>query len=149
MAVFSEKVAAPLTCRAPSSRAAAATTIRELEEAIHRLGPGSILAFVCESVGGQASGANVADPLFFAEARRICTEHGIKVVFDEIVSAFGTGRFLAAHHHPSVLPDLVVMAKGLGPASPHSERCWLRPSWWTIWPTPPAFMSPAPPTPSR
>jgi adenosylmethionine-8-amino-7-oxononanoate aminotransferase len=36
------------------------------------------------------------------------------LVFDEIVSAFRTGRFLAAHHEPDALPDLVVMAKGLG-----------------------------------
>lgn len=41
-------------------------------------------------------------------------EHGIALVFDEIVSAFRTGRFLAAHHEPDALPDVVVMAKGLG-----------------------------------
>jgi adenosylmethionine-8-amino-7-oxononanoate aminotransferase len=114
MAVFSEKVPAPLTCRAPSPEAAARSSIRALEETIHRVGPENVLAFVCEPVGGQSSGANVPDPLFFAEARRICTELGIHLVFDEIVSAFRTGRFLAAHHQPSALPDLVVLAKGLG-----------------------------------
>jgi adenosylmethionine-8-amino-7-oxononanoate aminotransferase len=114
MAAFSEKVPAPLSCRAPSPEAAARATIRALEETIRRVGPESVLAFLCEPVGGQASGANVPDPLFFAELRRICSEHGIHLVFDEIVSAFRTGRFLASHHHPSALPDLVVMAKGLG-----------------------------------
>lgn len=114
LAVFSEKVPAPLTCRAPSPEAAARASIRALEETIKRLGPDAVLAFVCEPVGGQASGANVPDPLFFAEARRICTEHGIFLVFDEIVSAMRTGRFLAAHHQPAAPPDLVVLAKGLG-----------------------------------
>lgn len=114
MAVFSEKVPAPLTCRASSPEAAARASVQALEETIRRVGPQSVLAFVCEPVGGQASGANVPHPLFFAEARRICTEHGIGVVFDEIVSAFRTGRFLAAHHQPSALPDLVVLGKGLG-----------------------------------
>jgi adenosylmethionine-8-amino-7-oxononanoate aminotransferase len=114
MAVFSEKVPAPLTCRAPSPEAAARATIRALEDTIHREGAETVLALVCEPVGGQASGANVPDPLFFAEARRICTEHGIHLVFDEIVSAFRTGRFLAAHHEPSALPDVAVLAKGLG-----------------------------------
>ncbi len=114
MAVFSEKVPAPLTCRAESPEAAAVASARALEETIRRVGPESVLAFVIEPVGGQSSGANVPDPVFFAEVRRICTEHGIHLVFDEIVSAFRTGRFLAAHHHPSALPDVVVLAKGLG-----------------------------------
>ncbi len=114
MATFSEKVPAPLSCRAPSPEAAARASIRALEETIHRVTPESVLAFVCEPVGGQASGANVPDSLFFVEARGICSEHGIHLVFDEIVSAFRTGRFLAAHHHRSALPDLVVLAKGLG-----------------------------------
>jgi adenosylmethionine-8-amino-7-oxononanoate aminotransferase len=34
-------------------------------------------------------------------------------VFDEVVSAFRTGRFLAAQHDPEALPDVVVLAKGL------------------------------------
>jgi adenosylmethionine-8-amino-7-oxononanoate aminotransferase len=114
MAVFSEKVPAPLTCRASSPEAAARASVQALEEAIGRAGPENVLAFMCEPIGGQASGANVPDPLFFTEARRICTEYGVHLVFDEIVTAFRTGRFLAAHHQPSALPDLVVLAKGLG-----------------------------------
>ena len=73
-----------------------------------------MLAFVCEPVGGVSSGANVPHPLFFAEVRRICDEHGIRVVYDEIMSAVRSGKFLAAHFQPDALPDLVVMAKGLG-----------------------------------
>ncbi len=36
------------------------------------------------------------------------------LLFDEIVTAFRTGRFLAAHHDPDARPDAVVLAKGLG-----------------------------------
>ena len=73
-----------------------------------------MLAFVCEPVGGQSSGANVPDPLFFSEVRRICSQHGIRVIYDEIMSAVRSGKFLAAHFQPDAMPDLVVMAKGLG-----------------------------------
>jgi adenosylmethionine-8-amino-7-oxononanoate aminotransferase len=114
MAVLSEKVPAPLTCRAPSPQAAAAASAAALEETIERLGPQTVLAFVMEPVGGQSSGANVPHADFIAQARRICTRFGINLVFDEVVSAFRTGRVLAAHHHPDALPDLVVLAKGLG-----------------------------------
>jgi adenosylmethionine-8-amino-7-oxononanoate aminotransferase len=114
MAVLSEKVPAPLTCRAPSPKAAADASASALEEAIRRLGPETVLAFVMEPVGGQSSGANVPHDDFFRDVRRICSEHGVALVFDEVVSAFRTGRFLAAHHHLEAIPDLVVMAKGLG-----------------------------------
>jgi adenosylmethionine-8-amino-7-oxononanoate aminotransferase len=64
MAVFSEKVPTPLTCRAPSPEAAARATVAALRETIGRVAPETVLAFVCEPVGEQASGANVPDPLF-------------------------------------------------------------------------------------
>jgi adenosylmethionine-8-amino-7-oxononanoate aminotransferase len=73
-----------------------------------------VLAFVMEPVGGQASGANVPHADFYRDVRRICSRHGVQLVYDEVVSAFRTGCFLAAHHHPDALPDLVVLAKGLG-----------------------------------
>jgi adenosylmethionine-8-amino-7-oxononanoate aminotransferase len=114
MAVFSEKIPAPLTYSAESPEAAARATVRALEEAILQLGPETVLAFLLEPVGAQATGANAPPPLFFHEARRVCDEHGVRLVFDEVVSAFRTGRFLAAHHEPDALPDLVVLAKGIG-----------------------------------
>jgi adenosylmethionine-8-amino-7-oxononanoate aminotransferase len=114
MVTFSEKVPAPLTYRATSPEAAAQASIAALESAILRLGRDRVLAFVMEPIGGQASGVNVPHPTFVREARRVCSRYGVFLVFDEIVSAFRTGRFLAAHHEPDALPDLVVMAKGLG-----------------------------------
>jgi len=113
LAVASEKIPAPLTFRAPSAAAAAAASCAALEAAISRAGPERVLAFVMEPVGGQASGVNVPDPSFARAARAICDRHGIHLVFDEIVSALRTGRFLAAQHDPEASPDVVVLAKGL------------------------------------
>jgi len=113
MAVESEKIPAPLTFRAASAEAAADATCAALEAAISRLGPEQVLAFVMEPVGGQASGVNVPHPSFARRVRQICTRYGIHLVFDEIVSAFRTGHFLAAQRDPAAMPDVAVLAKGL------------------------------------
>jgi len=113
LAVLSEKVPAPLTCRASSPEAAATASLAALEETIERVGADQVLAFVIEPIGGQASGVNVPHPSFASGARAICDHHGIRLVFDESVCAFRTGHFLAAHHAPDALPDVAVLAKGL------------------------------------
>jgi adenosylmethionine-8-amino-7-oxononanoate aminotransferase len=62
MAVFSTKVAAPLTYRRPSGLSAEQNADRaadELEGAILRERPERVLAFVIEPVGGLSTGANV------------------------------------------------------------------------------------------
>jgi adenosylmethionine-8-amino-7-oxononanoate aminotransferase len=113
LVVASEKIPAPLTFRAPSALAAADASIAALEATLARVGPEQVLAFVMEPIGGQASGVNVPHPSFARRVRRLCTRHGIHLVFDEIVCAFRTGRFLVAQHDPEATPDVVVLAKGL------------------------------------
>jgi adenosylmethionine-8-amino-7-oxononanoate aminotransferase len=67
-----------------------------------------------EPIGGQASGVNVPHPSFARGVRAICDRLGIWLVFDEVVSAFRTGHFLAAQHDLEAFPDVAVVAKGLG-----------------------------------
>ncbi len=108
------RIPAPLTFRAASAADAAAVSLEALDQAVAALGPERVLAVVVEPVGGQASGVNVPDPSFLVGLRRRCTDHGIALVFDEIVTAFRTGATLVAHHHPDARPDAVTLAKGLG-----------------------------------
>jgi adenosylmethionine-8-amino-7-oxononanoate aminotransferase len=114
MIVYSEKIPAPLTFRSSSAHDAATVSLTALEEVIDRLGGDRILAMVMEPIGGQSSGANVPHPSFARGVRALCDEHGVKLVFDEVVTAFRTGHFLAAHADTEALPDVVVLAKGLG-----------------------------------
>jgi len=114
MTVYSEKVPAPLTFRAASPEIAASTSLAALEAVIDRVGGERVLAFVMEPVGGQATGANIAHPSFARGVRAICDRHAIRLIFDECVSAFRTGYFLAAHAEPEAQPDIIVLAKGLG-----------------------------------
>jgi Aminotransferase class-III len=91
VAVYSQKIPAPLTFRAASPEPAAAASLAALEETIGRIGPGRVLAFVMEPIGGQASGVNVPHPPFARGARAICDRHGIRLVFDQSVCAVRTG----------------------------------------------------------
>lgn len=119
MAVFGDKIPAPLTYRPPfgdTAEEGARGTAAALEAKILELGADNVLAFMMEPVGGQSTGANVPHRSFFTEVRRICSKYGIYLVFDEIVSACRTGSFLAAHHYPDCKPDIVITAKGLGAA---------------------------------
>ncbi|MFF7986916.1 aspartate aminotransferase family protein [Streptomyces sp. NPDC007901] len=117
MTVPSTKVPAPLTYRPPTgmtSEEGALWAAAELERTIVELGPENVLAFIMEPVGGTATGANVAPDSYLRAVRDICDRHDVFLVFDEVMSATRTGRFLAAHHVPDALPDIAVIAKGLG-----------------------------------
>ena len=50
--------------------------------------------------------------------RRLCDEHGLLLIFDEIQSGIGrTGRFFA-HEWAGVAPDIATLAKGIGGGFP-------------------------------
>ena len=114
----SHKVPAPLTYRLPESHTLQSYTqfaLEALEEKIRELGPDTVLAFAVEPVGGLATGCVVPPATYFEGIRDICSRHGIVLIFDEILCGTGRGgKFLSAHHYPDALPDIVVMAKGLG-----------------------------------
>jgi ornithine--oxo-acid transaminase len=69
-------------------------------------------AFIVEPMQGEA-GIRIPSPEYLQEARRLCSQYGTLLVFDEVQTGFGrTGRFLAAHHF-AVNADIVVLAKAL------------------------------------
>jgi taurine--2-oxoglutarate transaminase len=97
----------------------AATDAEECERALLHLrhtvemeGPSTVAAIVLETVPGTA-GIMPPPPGYLAGVRRICDEHGIVLILDEVMSGFGrTGAWLALDHH-DVIPDLVTFAKGV------------------------------------
>jgi len=112
------RVPAPLTYRLPDGHdvvSFARHCLAELETTIAREGADTVLAFLLEPVIGLSGGAVSAPAFYYDEVRRICSRHGILLIYDEIITGAGrTGRFLAAHHWPDARPDLVVLAKGIG-----------------------------------
>jgi adenosylmethionine-8-amino-7-oxononanoate aminotransferase len=111
------KVPTPFTYRLPPNHdreSYARHCAAALEEKILSEGADTILAFIMEPVGGLATGALVAEDIYFSQVREICTRHGILLIFDEVMSGAGrTGRFLAVDHWPDAKPDIVILAKGI------------------------------------
>ncbi|TIV98971.1 aspartate aminotransferase family protein [Mesorhizobium sp.] len=111
------KVPAPLCYRTPTgydAQSYADHCADELERQILAEGEDTVLAFIMEPVGGVATGALVAPNSYYSKVRKICDRYGVLLIFDEVMCGAGrTGTFLAAHHWPDALPDLVACAKGL------------------------------------
>ena len=71
------------------------------------------VAFLLEPVQGEA-GVMVPPPGYLAECRRVCTEHGILMLADEVQSGLArTGRTFACDHE-DVRPDVYILGKALG-----------------------------------
>lgn len=99
---------------------ASAWALHELELLLKtQVDPSETAAMVIEPVLGE--GGYVVPPASFMQGlRRICDQHGILLVADEIQSGFGrTGKFFAFEHF-GVQPDILIMAKGLGSGFPIS-----------------------------
>ena len=114
LTVEAERIPAPLTYRSPSPESAASASLDALDNAVDRIGSDRLLAVLVEPIGGQSSGVNVPHVSFARGLRRVCDQAGAGLVFDEVVTAFRTGRPLAADYDPDTRPDIVTLAKGLG-----------------------------------
>jgi len=87
---------------------------RTLEDQITTLGPGRVIAFVAETVVGATMGAVPPAKGYFKEIRRICDEHGVLMILDEVMSGMGRTGTLFACAQDGVVPDMITCAKGLG-----------------------------------
>jgi 4-aminobutyrate aminotransferase / (S)-3-amino-2-methylpropionate transaminase / 5-aminovalerate transaminase len=79
--------------------------------------PARVAAIIVEPVQGEG-GFYVAPTEFLQALRRLCDQHGIVLVIDEIQSGFArTGRMFAVEH-AGIEPDLVTLAKSLAGGFP-------------------------------
>ncbi|HMF56197.1 MAG TPA: acetyl ornithine aminotransferase family protein [Pyrinomonadaceae bacterium] len=79
--------------------------------------PEEVAGIVVECVQGE--GGYVPAPREFLQGlRRICDEHGILLIVDEVQSGMGrTGKMFASEHY-DLKPDIVTIAKGIGSGLP-------------------------------
>lgn len=81
--------------------------------------PNRVAAIIVEPVQGEG-GFYEAPREFMAALRKICDQHGILLVADEVQTGFArTGKMFAMDHH-EVAPDLTTMAKSLAGGFPLS-----------------------------
>lgn len=94
--------------------------LRELRKLLKsQTAPEETAAIVVEPVLGE--GGYVVPPIgFMPKLRRLCDEHDILLVADEVQSGFGrTGKFFAVEHTQTI-PDILLMAKGIASGLPLS-----------------------------
>ncbi|WP_406136090.1 aspartate aminotransferase family protein [Streptomyces sp. NBC_01089] len=86
--------------------------ITELEARIADIGAGNIAAMIGEPIMG-VGGMLVPPADYWPRVREVLDRHGILLVFDEVVTAYGrVGEWFAAQHF-GVTPDIIVTAKGI------------------------------------
>ena len=83
------------------------------------LEPSRVAAIIVEPVQGEGGFYEVPAG-FMKTLRKICDEHGIVLIADEVQTGFArTGKLFAMEHH-GVAADITTMAKGLGGGMPIS-----------------------------
>jgi 4-aminobutyrate aminotransferase len=84
--------------------------------------PKRVAAIILELVQGEG-GFYIAPPELLRALRKVCDEHGILLIFDEIQTGFGrTGKLFATEHY-DVLPDIITLAKSMAGGMTLSAVC--------------------------
>lgn len=101
-----------------------------VEDSIHALQtlfkaaiePNRVAAIIIEPVQGEG-GFYIAPPALLRGLRKVCDEHGILLIFDEVQTGFGrTGKLFATEHY-DVRPDIMTMAKSMAGGMTLSAVC--------------------------
>ena len=74
-------------------------------------------AVMLEPIQGEG-GIRCPHPDFLGQVRRLCDQHGILMILDEIQTGMGRTGALFAHTHYGVTPDIMTLAKALANGLP-------------------------------
>ena len=74
--------------------------------------PSTIAAVIVEPVAGSV-GVYPPPVGYLERLRQICDKHGILLIFDEVITAWGRLGYASAAERFGITPDLMTMAKGL------------------------------------
>jgi 4-aminobutyrate aminotransferase len=95
--------------------------IELLEQQIFKrlFGPDEVAAIIVEPIQGE--GGFIPAPLnFLRELQRICNQHGIMLILDEVQSGMGRTGKMWAYDYAGITPDIVLTAKGIASGMPIS-----------------------------
>ncbi len=114
----------PEVVHVPFPNAFHGVSVRECLSVLHTMlsssiDPERVAAMIIEPVQGEG-GFYIAPPEFLHALRKVCDEHGIVFIADEIQAGMGRTGKLFAFEHAGVAADLVAMAKGLAGGFPLS-----------------------------
>jgi 4-aminobutyrate aminotransferase len=95
--------------------------IELLEQQIFKrlFAPEEVAAIIVEPIQGE--GGFIPAPLnFLRELQRICNQHGIMLILDEVQAGMGRTGKMWAYDHAGITPDIVLTAKGIASGMPIS-----------------------------
>ncbi len=88
----------------------------ELEAALSLVNENTA-GFMVETIQGEG-GISAATPGFIQGLRRVCDEHGLLLVLDEVQCGYGRTGKMWAYEHYGITPDILSSAKGIGGGFP-------------------------------
>jgi 4-aminobutyrate aminotransferase len=95
--------------------------IELLEQQIFKrlFAPEEVAAIIVEPIQGEG-GFIPAALSFLCELQRVCNQHGIMLIMDEVQAGMGRTGKMWAYEHAGVTPDIVLTAKGIASGMPVS-----------------------------
>ncbi len=87
-------------------------SVDALEAEIRRVGPDRVAALFVEPVMG-AGGVNIPPPGYIEGVAGVCADHGVLLVIDSVICAFGRLGSWYGIERWGIEPDMIVFAKGV------------------------------------
>ncbi|KAH7406972.1 omega-amino acid-pyruvate aminotransferase [Phaeosphaeria sp. MPI-PUGE-AT-0046c] len=87
---------------------------QELDREIRAAGQNRVAGFIVEPVVGAALGCVPAVAGYLKAMQDVCEKHGVLFILDEVMCGLGrTGSMHAYQQHEGVVPDILLLGKGL------------------------------------
>ncbi|MDX1326515.1 MAG: aminotransferase class III-fold pyridoxal phosphate-dependent enzyme, partial [Arenibacter sp.] len=108
-----EKINAPIN----KQQKATILPFDDLQAFITEISKGDVCAVIIETIQG-VGGLDMPSPKFYENIAKLCKEHQVLLIADEVQCGYGrSGKFFAFQHF-NIQPDIITIAKGMGNGFP-------------------------------